>query len=222
MTIFSDPRAFLARIERHLARISELGRGGEYATYVIKDPRGGDPRDQTDGDPFYVGQTSDLGRRARQHFRKGGAATNGGSATATRIHAILAAGKMPVFEVVEWALTRAASLESETRWAKKLRKAGYDLTNRWSEHRSAHLAAQPIPIKRLWNFTLEQAENDNIAVRIHCVRCGLEQPLPLGDLISRSRATLSLADVRRVIVCPNCGNRPCIEIEHIPAAPFGE
>jgi hypothetical protein len=211
-----DPRAFRARILRHLERIAEAGRGGGYVIYVIKDPRGGDPRDPTDGTPFYVGQTANLGRRARAHLARTGAHTTKNSRLLTRMHEIMADGKLPVFQIVERVESRIASLAAETRWAQTLIGQGAQLVNSWEEHRPARSGnrnpAGPVPLERLWDLTVREAVREKIGLAIDCPACRLQVPLCLIEVADRSSENARLSAIGAAVSCPGCGRRRCIVI----------
>jgi predicted GIY-YIG superfamily endonuclease len=216
MSAVSHPRAFRTKIERHLAGIAQRGQGGGYVIYAIKDPRGDDPRDSTDGPVFYVGQTANLGRRANQHLRKGGARTTGGTDIAARVHAILAAGKLPIFDILERVPNRVGALTAETRWAQHFCGEGRKLANRWAEHKKG-AEAKPIPTKRLWALRIDEAVCDGIGLEIACRSCDLQAPLPLDKLAAKNRWSTTLSNIRSIIACPACGHRPCLRLRRATA-----
>ena len=96
----------------------------QYIVYLIIDP-------VTD-EPFYVGQTSDLERRQRQHL---GRANHDCKRAAAKITKILDAGMTPAFKVVEMCNSEQASLDAEKKWVEQCTARGITLWNRWKEHR---------------------------------------------------------------------------------------
>lgn len=181
-----------------------------YVTYAIKEPLS-IRRHADDGIPFYVGQTSNLARRARQHLLRGGAPTNDQESVYWHIYRLLATDRIPRFVVLERTTTLASALESETRWVQRFLEQGYVLANQWSEHKAGKTKAV-VPTKRLWAFTLAEALADDLKLRIACRRCKTCLLLPLGTLIEVASPTTKLQDLRRTVSCPNCGFVPCLGV----------
>lgn len=196
-----------SRIERYLKSLSAEATVG-YVTYAIKEPVSA-WRHLEDGIPFYVGETSNLARRARQHFLRGGAPTNDRQSVYWHIYRLLAADRIPRFVVLERTTTRASSLESETRWAQHFLEQGYVLANRWSEHKAGKNKVL-VPSKRLWAFTLAEALADDLTLQISCRRCKTSALLPLESVMKATRPTIKLQDLRRTVSCPSCGFIPCL------------
>ena len=208
-----EARLLHEKIRRMERRLAEQDKGPTYVTYVIRDP--------VTHDPFYVGQTSNIVKRFRSHMRRGGTCTKGRSGLYPRIYRLLADGKVPFFEILERVGTLEESLKSETRWIHAFRREGHRLVNRWGEH-TAKAAAKSgsrrkgdevfVPAKRLWRFTIEQAYVHGIGLKIDCRRCRLNVPLDLIEVADRCGEQTCLAQIRKVVSCPQCGNRKCLRI----------
>lgn len=212
-----DAQAFQEKIRRGLHDLKAADLGSPYWIYVIRDPTTGDPRDWATGDPIYVGQTENLERRAATHMRKGGQATGrDGSPLYRHLYAIMARGKVPVFEPLEAVATRLAALAAETRWALRLRRE-FPLYNDWPEHKGLPpgplFGASGVPLARVWMLTIDEAAADGVVVAVRCPRCGMQVPLPLRDVRDRctSKGT-TLHDLRTAVACPGCGLSPCLSL----------
>ena len=96
----------------------------QYVVYLIIDP--------VSDEPFYVGQTSNLERRQRQHL---GRANHDCKRAAAKIAKILDAGMTPAFKVVETCDSEQASLDAEKKWIEHCTARGITVWNRWKEHR---------------------------------------------------------------------------------------
>lgn len=96
----------------------------EYVVYLIIDP--------VTEEPFYVGQTSNLERRQRQHL---GRANHDCKRAAAKIAQILDAGMTPAFKVVDTCDSEKASLDAEKKWVEHCAARGITVWNRWREHR---------------------------------------------------------------------------------------
>lgn len=96
-----------------------------YVVYLIVDPQ--------DNKPFYVGQTGDMERRKATHLRRGRHQSH--LRVGIRLAEILARGEDPIFKVVQNCATEEESLIAESEWVKRCSQRGYDLCNRWKEHR---------------------------------------------------------------------------------------
>lgn len=96
---------------------------GQFLTYLIVDPR--------DGNPFYVGQTSCMRTRQRKHLDM---SRNANREYKKMIAEIFASGFSPEFRVVDQQPTEADSLRSETEWVKRLAGQGVRVMNKWREH----------------------------------------------------------------------------------------
>ncbi|MFD1626638.1 hypothetical protein [Azospirillum griseum] len=212
------------KIERRLTDLAAAGQGSPYWVYVIRVPTTGDRHDWTTGDPLYVGQTENVARRARQHLRAGGEASErGASALYRHLHRIMADGAVPVFELVEPAGTRLAALAAETRWALRLGRH-FGLYNDWPEHRGKSngplFGASGVPVFRVWTLSVEEAEADDITLNIQCPQCRLRLDLPYSALRRVCSVGTSLLNLRHAVTCPGCGRKPCLT--PVPASAASE
>lgn len=96
-----------------------------FVVYLIVDPK--------DDNPFYVGQTGDMGRRKANHIRS--ASPQSQRRVGKRLAEILAREEAPVFKIVQHCATEQESLIAESEWVKRCSQRGYELCNRWREHR---------------------------------------------------------------------------------------
>ncbi len=152
------------------ARAAE--REGGWITYLARDPRGHDLKGNL-GWLIYVGQSKEFGTRVYNHLRKSEKLTQSHDSVRKRIKAILHSRHVPIFEVLDRQPTRLLSLVSETNFARACRRRGYDIANL---RRLQNVAGPPverrdIPADWLWDFSLEEANADDIRVRIGCKSC---------------------------------------------------
>ncbi len=207
MTV-TDPKT-----TRALARLARDAAGAPYWAYAIRDPLTGDRRDWTTGDPIHVGQTNDPARRARAHIAAASASAEGEqpegdeaaarAALRERLAAILAAGRAPVFELLEPAPTRLAALAAEARWARRLRAEGFAVVAPPDD--APVLGATGVPLARAWSLTLAEAGASGVGLALACDACGTELALPLDALAERSGPAARLAALREALACPGCG-----------------
>lgn len=211
----STGREFRARLEEAIAPLSEFNSSSSFFVYVISDPR---PKTGTTADetnPIYVGQTSNMLRRARQHLALGGSA-EANLPLHKRLYEILRQNMFPHFAVVETASTRLAALEAERRWALNLKAEGNNLFNDWDEHHAAKQIiygdGTGVPTKRLWSMTIADAQGSGIRLSIECSSCQTSIALPIEQVSQRCHPKISLLAVKSAIRCPNCGSNDCLTI----------
>lgn len=97
----------------------------QFVVYLIVDPK--------DDKPFYVGQTGDMERRKANHLRS--ASHESHRRVGKRLAEILAREEAPVFKIVQRCASEQESLIAESEWVKRCSQRGYELCNRWKEHR---------------------------------------------------------------------------------------
>jgi hypothetical protein len=211
----AEGRAFHAKIQKTLEPLSVFKPDSGFFVYVISDPRTASKTRGADVMPFYVGQTSDMGRRAKKHLADGGSA-EAKSPIYRRVYEILQQQMIPRFTVVETVVTRLAALEAERKWALKLNAEGYCLLNEWAEHRvrplKSYADGTSVPTMRLWGMTVIEAKDSGIRLAIQCRRCKTALDLPMEHVCKRCRPVTSLLDLKSAISCPNCGTQQCLEI----------
>lgn len=151
--------------------------------------------------------------RANAHMRHGGESYASSRCKAGLLKSIMDRWRVPKFEILDTAPTHLTSLISETLWARRFVWLGYELANKWPEHRTA---APPrgllsVPEKRLWNLTAAEAIEDEVSLRLECLACDLHQAVELPSL----RPETPLRRLRSLrLACPSCGaallriNRP--------------
>lgn len=200
-----------AKLDRAVARLAREAAGQRFWAYAIRDPRTGDRRDWTTGDPFFVGQTDDPARRARAHVAATGAEDGEGEPPPhrERLRAILHAGLAPVFELLEPAPTRLAALAAEARWARRFRDAGFDVP---APPEGEELGDTGAPLARVWALPCGEAAAEGVGAEIACDRCGAEAALPLGALAERAGAKTRLSALRDAITCPGCGREGVLRL----------
>ncbi len=120
----TEPVASVDTAEQAVLNLPDAS-AGDYVVYLIIDP--------LDGKPFYVGQTGDMVRRKAAHLRN--AQHDQHKRVSRRMAEILARGDEPIFRVVQNCASEAESLSAESDWVKRCSQRGYQLCNRWREHR---------------------------------------------------------------------------------------
>lgn len=197
-------------VKDYIATLKCQAIAGTLATYLICDPTEEDVLHRSSfGTPFYVGQ-GDFVSRARNHLR-----CRSARSTRKRITAIYKKGTHPLFFVVDRARTRLASLKSEMDWACHLIDLGYSLTNGWREHKSSR-SLRTVPVKRVWQFSVDEAITDLVKLRVQCRACGLRRPLPLDDMSWSNTVFNHLNQARNSFLCPECSAPRCLRIDVPP------
>ncbi len=200
---YADPerRRVAALIDAEVQKAREAEKAGGWVTYLIRDPRSRDKRGNP-GLPIYVGQTKEFGRRVRSRFDRCEKVATARDSIERRVAELLHQGIVAQYEVLERAPTRLASLVSETRWARRCVSRGYDIANRWAEHRATDPSfdRHDVPTVRLWGFTLDEAIEDAIIIQLGCRNC-------------RQTLSIDVAHFQRV-------EQPPTELQGIKANPF--
>lgn len=102
-----------------------------YVIYMILDPTQPDPKGQHQGLPIYVGVSSQIHHRLKQHFRAAGASEPGNRALYQLLGRLLQQQILVKFEIVERLDNKRDAMIAETVHAQRLLAAGYRLMNSW-------------------------------------------------------------------------------------------
>lgn len=130
MTLYPiDIEKRLKALQRQVRHEAE---GAPYVVYALLDP--GEPGMQFaegafNGTPFYVGQSCEIERRLRRHFRKSQKLNPDSQMVHRHIAGLLAIGRLPRLAILEAVQTRSQSLMAELRWGQRLMRDGYELAN---------------------------------------------------------------------------------------------
>lgn len=195
-------RDFQTAVREEVDRIGALATGSSYFIYVIHDPSESDHRGHyEEGTPVYVGQTKQMRYRANSHMRDGGGGSADDTIKGDRLKQIMDKYIVPRFRIVDTAPSYLTSLIAETVWARRYVWLGYELANRWTEHRSREQpnGLMSVPPARLRGLTVAEAIEDEIVVALDCRRCGVYREVDLPSL----DPTVSLAAIRSLK--PTCG-----------------
>lgn len=186
-----------------LRRLAGESVGAAFWVYAIRDP--------STGDPFYVGQTKDPARQARQHIvAAGSAARQPSHGCRARLRAILGQGRVPVFKLVEGTATRLTAFAAEARWMRRFRAEGFNVEAPKVGHGqdgggASGFGGTGVPLVRVWDLTLREAMEDRVGMRIACRACGTEVDVPLHRAIAQSSPGVALRAMRKALCCPGCG-----------------
>jgi len=123
-------------IEKRLKALQRQARheaeSAPYVVYALLDP--GEPGVQFEegpfnGTPFYVGQSCEIERRLRRHFRRSQKLNPDSQMVHRHIAGLFAIGRLPRLAILETVQTRGQSLMAELRWGQRLMRNGYELAN---------------------------------------------------------------------------------------------
>lgn len=201
-----DPevRELQAKIRAEVRRIAALAKDG-YVIYAVRDPTLIDViRGHPDGPAVYVGQTRELRTRADNHMRDGGGGSMDSGCKTGRLKQIIDQWRVPKFEILDTAPTHLTSLIAETVWARRYVWLGYELANRWAEHRTKERPAglASVPPERLWDFTAANALEDEVRLTLKCRPGDVQDDVDL----SKRAPTVLLKSVRSLkLECGLCG-----------------
>lgn len=202
-----DPqlRDFQEKLRKEAKRIGAVAEAAPYVVYAIRDPTEVDDRRQHEhGPPIYVGQTKQMVNRANSHMRDGGEGYASSRCKAGILKSIMEKWRVPKFEILDTAPTHLTSLIAETTWARRFVWLGYELANKWPEHRSSEppRGLLSVPEKRLWSLTAAEAIEDEVSLLLECQNCDVRQEIDLGAL----RPDTALRNLRSLkLSCSSCG-----------------
>jgi len=189
----------------------EQAKGG-WITYLIRDPTKPDKKGSHAGTPVYVGQSKEFGTRVRSHFMNCEKAAGSKDCIEKRLADLLHVGVVAKFEVLDRAETRLASLVSETNWARECIGRGYDIANRWPLQRAygPPIATRDVPVGWIWQFTLQEAIEDEVQLGLCCKRCGLDLHIDLQYFLKAQSPPKELYEIKassfwKQEPCPGCG-----------------
>lgn len=194
-------------IDAEVEKARAFEKDGGWITYLIRDPRYSDQKGNT-GRPIYVGQTKEFGTRVRSRFDKCEKAATGKDSIEKRVADLLHEGIVATYEVLDRQPTRLASLVSETNWARKCVRRGYDIANRLAEQRVPEPSIQrtDIPHSWIWKFTLVEAIEDAILLTLGCKSCRVTFDV---DLAHFRRAAVPPTELWQVRTNPFWKIEPC-------------
>jgi len=197
------------RVRAMAAHAAELVPDAAYVNYMILDPCVADPDGILPGTPIYVGQTADIAKRIASHVRQALAPGNPPASIYARMAAIIAAGQVPIFRVLEVHKTRAVALQAETVWAQRLLRSGARLCNQWPEQAQrlpTHEVARRQQV-RLRNLTLAEGVEAGVFLSVRCRKRCWSATFAPADLIHRFGESATFHTVRKAARhCPRCGS----------------
>jgi hypothetical protein len=159
-----------AQIDEQALAAARSAQGAKYVVYAMIDPRQADPHGEYPGRPIYVGEARDVSMRVRDHYRR---ARDPGLRAGTIAHAIRAmmvAGTLPAFVILERFETKFAAAEAETPWAQRLLAKGHLLKNQWLEQRRLmpdDEVQRYILLKR-WGLSVQDAIEADLRISVRC------------------------------------------------------
>lgn len=122
---------FITRSRQASKAAIEVSRRFNHIVYLIIDPSVPDRFGRyPHGEPIYVGETRDLYQRIRNHISNARANDNGPDSIQNYLRALMAAGEVPLFKLLDHAVDRPRILMREKHWTKILEEQGYPLRNR--------------------------------------------------------------------------------------------
>jgi hypothetical protein len=204
------PAEIRAQIENMALEVAELVPEAAYANYMILDPTRPDPTGILPGAPIYVGQSGCVARRIKAHMRRALMQSVRRGSLYERIVAIVRAGAMPIFRVLQLYPTRLESVRGETIWAQRLLRDGARLYNRWPEQ-SRLMAGKELARRqrrRLFDLSMAEASEAGAALQARCFRDGWHVAIGAEHLLPRFGKLVTFHAVRRTLrECPQCGGR---------------
>lgn len=204
------PADIRVQIETMAQEAAELVPEAAYANYMILDPTRSDPTGILPGAPIYVGQSGCVARRIKSHMQRAMMQSVRRGSLYERIVAIVRAGAMPIFRVLQLHPTRLDSVRGETIWAQRLLRDGACLYNRWPEQ-SRLMAGKELARRqrrRLFDLSLAEASEAGAALQARCCRDGWHVAIGAEHLLPRFGKLVTFHAVRRTLrECPECGGR---------------
>jgi pimeloyl-ACP methyl ester carboxylesterase len=196
-------REFNERVKAEVSRVGDLANDCHYVIYAIRDPTQVDRRKHPDGPPIYVGETKQMRVRADDHMQDGGRGYASSRCKSGLLKAIMERWVVPKFEILDTAPTHLTALIAETVWSRRFVYLGYNIANKWPEHRSSERphGLRSIPLERMWRLTVEEAIKDEVRLELSCPTWSLHGRVDLETL----RPTTPLRSIRSLkLQCPHC------------------
>jgi len=119
------------RIENVADLAEEQSAGSAYVIYAILDPKRHDPLNRFTSLPIYIGVTSHMRRRVKQHFQRAAYNQFGTNRICAQLRKMLFANVVAEFEVIDRLDNKIDGMIAETVHARELLRAGYKLCNWW-------------------------------------------------------------------------------------------
>lgn len=123
------------RIENVADRAEKQTAGSVYVIYAILDPSRPDPLGKFRSLPIYIGVTSQISRRVKQHFRRAAKNQFGSNRICVQLRKMLFATVVAEFEVVDHLDDKIDAMIAETIHSQGLLRAGYTLPPAEAEER---------------------------------------------------------------------------------------
>ncbi len=202
-------------IEKRLKALQRQARyeaeGAPYVIYALLDP--GEPglpftEGPFNGIPFYVGQSCEIERRLRRHFRKSQKLNPDCQMVHRHIARLFALGRLPRLAILETTQTRSQSLMAELRWGQHLMRAGFQLTNTSAdiERVISHTELEAwLDFRRSSMLASEAAQEG--AMIVHKCNCGhVDRWIDPADYAACWSKRLRVCKIAmRTQQCPGCG-----------------
>ncbi len=194
-----------------------------FLVYGIFDPTQNDPEGRyAEGLPIYVGLTSLISSRMRDHFVKAESPRKRHGCVREHLARILEQQVVPVFVILGCYDTRLEMLKAETMWAQKLHHEGYKLANchkdQCSRMQTKKLIAALNAKVRL--ISIDEAIAGGVVVMASCPSCGHQRALDLQEKANELTTEASLLKgptMARLLsaptLCEACGEQMTYEVD---------
>jgi len=181
---------------------------GSYVNYVIIDPTEPDPEAVFPGLPIYTGQSADIAHRIMAHLRHAAVVPPDPGQLYARMAALIHAGNMPIFRILQVHKTRAQCLVAETTWAQRLLRSKAQLLNVTPDQSRilTHSSIQRMQRVRLLALSPVEADEVGLGLQIKCRGGCLPFTVQPSSFVRQIGERMTLRGVRqRLKRCPACG-----------------
>lgn len=181
---------------------------GSHVNYVIIDPTVPDPEGVFPGLPIYTGQSADIAQRILAHLRHAAVVPPDRGQLYARMAALIHAGTMPIFRILQVHRTRAQCLVAETTWAQRLLRSKAQLLNTSPDQSRILTRSSVRRMQRVGLFSLSLVEADHVGLSLQIKCRGGCQPITVrpSSLAQRFGERMTLRGVRRRLKrCHACG-----------------